>query len=123
LKLMETSYIAAQAFSGADLLHGPLAMLDPQVPVLAVVPAGVAGAAMSQVLPRIRQAKAHLFVVGTDAAVQAAGSGFVLPVGAAEEVSPLLEILPFQFLALELAIARGENPDAPRGLRKITDTV
>ncbi len=123
LKLMETSYVAAQAFSGADLLHGPLAMLDGQVPVLAVVPGGVAGAAMSQVLPRIRQAKADLFVVGTQAAVLAADAGFVLPAGAPEELSPLLEILPFQLLALELAIARGENPDAPRGLRKITDTV
>jgi glutamine---fructose-6-phosphate transaminase (isomerizing) len=36
LKLMETSYLSAQAFSGADLLHGPLAMIDPQVPALTV---------------------------------------------------------------------------------------
>jgi glucosamine--fructose-6-phosphate aminotransferase (isomerizing) len=123
LKLMETSYVSAQAFSGADLLHGPLAMLDAQVPVLAVVPAGVAGAAMGQVMPRIRQARADLFVVGTQAAVAAADGGFVLPEGVAEEVSPLLEILPFQHLALHLAVARGEDPDAPRGLRKITETV
>ena len=123
LKLMETSYVAAQAFSGADLLHGPLAMLDPQVPVLAVVPAGVAGAAMDQVLPRIRQARADLFVVGTPEAVWAADAGFVLPAGAPEPLSPLLEILPFQLLAMHLAIARGENPDAPRGLRKVTDTL
>ncbi|MGW9181623.1 SIS domain-containing protein, partial [Agromyces sp. NPDC055658] len=40
LKLMETSYLSAQAFSGADLLHGPLATVDPQVPVLAVVSEG-----------------------------------------------------------------------------------
>jgi glucosamine--fructose-6-phosphate aminotransferase (isomerizing) len=123
LKLMETSYVSAQAFSGADLLHGPLAMLDAQVPVLAVVPAGVAGAAMGQVMPRIRQARADLFVVGTQAAVAAADGGFVLPEGVAEEVSPMLEILPFQHLALHLAVARGEDPDAPRGLRKITETV
>ena len=123
LKLMETSYIAAQAFSGADLLHGPLAMLDPQVPVLAVVPGGVAGAAMGQVLPRIRQARADLFVVGTAAAVGAAGAGFILPDGAPEELSPLLEILPFQLLAMHLAITRGEDPDVPRSLHKITDTV
>jgi glucosamine--fructose-6-phosphate aminotransferase (isomerizing) len=37
LKLMETSYLSAQAFSGADLLHGPLAMIEPQVPVLSVI--------------------------------------------------------------------------------------
>lgn len=40
LKLMETSYISAQAFSGADLMHGPLAMIDPQVPVLAIMAEG-----------------------------------------------------------------------------------
>src|SRR5437762_7412450 len=44
LKLMETSYLAGLAFSGADLLHGPLAMTDPDVPVLAVVGAGRVGA-------------------------------------------------------------------------------
>ncbi len=123
LKLMETSYVSAQAFSGADLLHGPLAMLDQNVPVLAVVPSGVAGAAMGQVLPRVRAARAELFVVGSAAAVAAADGGFVLPEGAAEELSPLLEILPMQCLALHLALARGEDPDAPRGLRKVTETI
>jgi glucosamine--fructose-6-phosphate aminotransferase (isomerizing) len=123
LKLMETSYVSAQAFSGADLLHGPLAMLDQNVPVLAVVPSGVAGSAMGQVLPRVRAARAELFVVGSAAAVAAADGGFVLPEGAAEELSPLLEILPMQCLALHLALARGEDPDAPRGLRKVTETI
>ncbi|WP_158746428.1 SIS domain-containing protein [Acidisphaera sp. L21] len=123
LKLMETSYISAQAFSGADLLHGPLAMLDAQIPVLAIVPSGVAGAAMEQVLPRIRTAGADLFVVGSQEAVAQADAGFVLPPGAPEELSPLLEILPFQLLAIHLALIRGENPDAPRSIRKITDTM
>ena len=119
LKLMETSYVAAQAFSGADLLHGPLAMLDPHVPVLAVVPGGVAGAAMEQVLRRVRDTRADLFVVGS----AAAGAHCVLPEGTPEELSPLLEILPFQLMALHLAVARGEDPDAPRGLRKLTETL
>jgi glucosamine--fructose-6-phosphate aminotransferase (isomerizing) len=118
LKLMETSYVAAQAFSGADLLHGPLAMLDAQVPVLAIVPEGIAGAAMAAVLPRVRQTGAEVFVVGHQP-----DAGFKLPEGTAEALSPLLEILPFQLLALHLAIARGENPDAPRGLHKITRTL
>ena len=122
LKLMETSYVSAQAFSGADLLHGPVAVLDSQVPVLAVVPAGVAGAAMAPVLPRVRQARADLFVVGSPEAVASADGGFALPPGVDEALSPLLEIVPFQLLALHLAVARGEDPDAPRGLRKVTET-
>lgn len=123
LKLMETSYVSAQAFSGADLLHGPLALLDPLVPVLAIVPRGVAGAAMAQVIPRVREARADLFVVGTHEAVAQADAGFALPDGVPETLSPLLEILPFQILALHLAVARGEDPDTPRGLRKITKTI
>ncbi len=119
LKLMETSYVAAQAFSGADLLHGPLAMLDPHVPVLAVVPNGIAGAAMDQVLQRVRGTRADLFIVGS----AAAGANCILPEDTPEELSPLLEILPFQLMALHLAIARGEDPDAPRGLRKVTETL
>ena len=121
LKLMETAYVSAQAFSGADLLHGPLALVDPQVPVLAVVADGVGGRAMAQVLPKVTERGADVAVVGSSAAVT--GPGFALPTGAPEELSPLLEILPFQLLALHVAVARGGDPDAPRGLRKVTETL
>ncbi len=123
LKLMETCYVGAQAFSGADLLHGPLAMIDPQVPVLTVVADGVGGRAMSQVLPRLTDLHADVFCVGSPDAVRAATTGIPLPTGVPEEVSPLLEILPFQQLAHHLAVARGGDPDAPRGLRKVTETL
>ena len=123
LKLMETSYVSAQAFSGADLLHGPLALVDPQVPVLAVVADGVGGAAMEDVLPRLAERNADVCCVGHPGAVSRAAVGFALPGGAPEELSPLLEIVPFQLLALHLAVARGGDPDAPRGLSKITETL
>ena len=123
LKLMETSYVSAHAFSGADLLHGPLAMIDPQVPVLAVVGDGVGGRAMQQVLPRLAEQGADVLCVGTREAVKQARAGVVLPDGVAEEISPVLEILPFQQLARHLAVARGSDPDAPRGLAKVTRTL
>ena len=123
LKLMETSYLSAQAFSGADLLHGPLAMIDPQVPVLTVVAEGIGGAAMGPVLPRLCEQGADVFCVGTPEAVAAASVGVALPSGVPEQLSPLLEILPFQLLARSLAVARGVDPDAPRGLRKVTETL
>jgi glucosamine--fructose-6-phosphate aminotransferase (isomerizing) len=123
LKLMETSYLSAQAFSGADLMHGPLAIVDSSVPVLAVVADGPGGAAMHPVLERVTGAGADVFTVGTAAAVTASTSGIVLPDGVPEELSPILEILPFQRLAMHLALARGENPDAPRGLKKVTETL
>lgn len=123
LKLMETSYMSAQAFSGADLMHGPLAMVDAQVPVLTVVADGPGGRAMREVLPRLTGAGADVFTVGTAEAVAASTSGVVLPAGLPEELSPIVEILPFQQLAMHLAVARGQNPDAPRGLLKVTETL
>ncbi len=123
LKLMETCYLSAQAFSGADLLHGPLAMIDPQVPVLAVAAQGIGGTAMGPVFPRLAEQEADIFCVGSAAAVSAANVGVTLPVGVPEALSPLLEIIPFQQLSLHLALARGGNPDAPRGLRKVTETL
>jgi glutamine---fructose-6-phosphate transaminase (isomerizing) len=123
LKLMETSYLSAQAFSGADLLHGPLATVDPQVPVLAVVPDGAGGRAMLPVLSRLAERNADVFGVGAAHALEHLNGGITLPDGVPEELSPMLEILPLQQLALHLAIARGADPDKPRGLQKVTETL
>uniref|UniRef100_A0AAU2JX02 SIS domain-containing protein n=1 Tax=Streptomyces sp. NBC_00049 TaxID=2903617 RepID=A0AAU2JX02_9ACTN len=123
LKLMETSYIAALAYSGADLLHGPLAMVDNIFPVIAVVPEGRGGEALQPVLDRLRGRGADLFVLGSKDRVADATTGFALPADPVpEELRPLLEILPLQLLAYEIAIARGQDPDAPRALAKVTET-
>jgi glutamine---fructose-6-phosphate transaminase (isomerizing) len=120
LKLMETSYLAALAFSGADLLHGPLALADPDVPVVAVVGHGPGGQAMRDVLGRLRERKADVVVVGGEAS----DVEVRIPTPAVEEhLAALLDIIPLQRLALAIALARGENPDAPRGLNKITATL
>lgn len=122
LKLMETTYIPAIPFSGADLLHGPLAMVDNASPVIAVVPDGRGGVALQPVLDRLRGRGADLVVVGQQAQVDSASAGFALPSGVAEEVQPILEILPLQLLAYEITVARGQDPDAPRALAKVTET-
>lgn len=120
LKLMETSYLPALAFSGADLLHGPLAMADPDVPVLAVVGNGPGGQAMRDVLARLGERRADVVTVGP---ADVAGTQLRLPTPEVDErYAPLLDVLPLQQLALALALARGEDPDAPRGLKKVTAT-
>jgi glucosamine--fructose-6-phosphate aminotransferase (isomerizing) len=121
LKLMETSYLPALAFSGADLLHGPLAMTDPDVPVLAIVGSGPGGAAMADVVNRLGERRADVVTVG--AADVPGASGRLSVPGVDERYAPLLDILPLQRLALSLALARGEDPDSPRGLKKITTTL
>jgi glutamine---fructose-6-phosphate transaminase (isomerizing) len=121
LKLMETSYLPALAFSGADLLHGPVAMTDPDVPVLAVVGSGPGGAAMADVVTRLGERRADVVTVGPADVPGAAGRLAVPAVD--ERLAPLLDILPLQKLALALALARGEDPDTPRGLKKVTSTL
>ena len=122
LKLMETSYISAQAFSGADLLHGPMAMLQRDSAVIAIAPRGVGGTAIQPVLDRLAALGTNLTVVGPALAGGPGVGRLALPDGLAEELSPLAEIIPLQMLARELAVVRGHDPDAPRGLRKVTET-
>ena len=121
LKLMETSYLPALAFSGADLLHGPLAMTDTDVPVLAVVGSGPGGESMIDVVNRLGDRNADVVTIGAADVPGAAGRLAVPAVD--ERYAPLLDILPLQKLALALALARGEDPDAPRGLKKVTTTL
>jgi glucosamine--fructose-6-phosphate aminotransferase (isomerizing) len=123
LKLMETCYLSAQAFSGADLLHGPLAAVDPHMPVLAIVQDGAGGQAMLPVLSRLAERNADVVTVGPERALEHVLGRITLPGGIPEELSPMLEILPLQQLALQLAIARGGDPDKPRSLYKVTETL
>ncbi|HEY3710677.1 MAG TPA: SIS domain-containing protein [Amycolatopsis sp.] len=121
LKLAETSYLAARAYSGADLLHGPVAAVDGETAVLAVTSAGQGGQAMAEVLDAVSRRGADVLAVGSAAAdVPAALRIPVAP--SAEELAPILEILPIQRIALGLSLARGGDPDSPRGLLKVTKT-
>jgi glucosamine--fructose-6-phosphate aminotransferase (isomerizing) len=122
LKLMETSYVAAHAFSGADLLHGPLAMIDADHPVVAVVPDGVGAAAMRPVLERLRAGGIDVAVVGGVESVGLGTVGVPLDHGLPEELSPIADIVLLQQLALVMATDRGHDPDNPRGLSKVTRT-
>jgi glucosamine--fructose-6-phosphate aminotransferase (isomerizing) len=117
LKLMETSYVSAQAFSAADLLHGPLAMVDDSVPVIAISSPGRGGEAMRPALDRLKARGAHTLSVGPR------GDLPIAPAGVAEHLLPILEILPLQRLARRLALDRGIDPDRPRGLSKVTQTL
>jgi glucosamine--fructose-6-phosphate aminotransferase (isomerizing) len=98
-------------------------MVDNVSPVIAVVTDGKGGAALQPVLDRLRGRGADLVVIGPAGQVEQASAGFVLPVeGVPEELQPILEILPLQLLAYEVTIARGQDPDAPRALAKVTET-
>ncbi|MER7079967.1 glucosamine--fructose-6-phosphate aminotransferase (isomerizing) [Saccharopolyspora kobensis] len=116
LKLAETSYLVTRAYSGADLLHGPIAAVGPETAVLAVEGSGPGGAAMAEPLAALAAKNADVLRIGPGA-----DAGLRVP-DVPEELSPVLEVLPLQRLAWELATSRGYDPDSPAGLRKVTET-
>ncbi len=122
LKLAETCHLPAHAFSGADLLHGPVAMLDRQHPVLAVVPDGQGARAMAPVLERLRATDVDLTVVGGPQSVRPESPGLLVDHGLREDLSPMVDIVVLQCLSLTMALERGLDPDRPPGLTKVTRT-
>jgi glucosamine--fructose-6-phosphate aminotransferase (isomerizing) len=123
LKLMETSYVMAQAFSAADLRHGPIAMIGRDFPVVAIVPPGRAAGGMRELVANLSERGAELALVCEERElVNRVPAGFLVPVSCPEEVSPILYALPPQLLAHGLARLKRLDPDSPRGLSKVTET-
>ncbi len=110
--LMETAGVSAHAYSGADLLHGPLNMIERDHPVIAVVPDGRGAKAMRPVLERLADRGAEVAVFGAGSTALGTVGYRLEPQGIAEELHPVLDIVPLQQLALELALAR-EGADPP----------
>jgi glucosamine--fructose-6-phosphate aminotransferase (isomerizing) len=123
LKLMETSYVVAQAFSAADLQHGPIAMIGRDFPVVAIVPPGKARPGMSELVKNLREREAEVAVIGDDETLASqAGVSFLVPCPCPEELSPVLYAIPSQMLSHDLSRLKRLDPDSPRGLSKVTET-
>ncbi len=123
LKLKELTYVMATAYSSADFRHGPIATIAQGAPVIAVAPSGAAHADVRALAQEVRARGAELLLIADDPATLAlAQTPLALPAGVPEWLSPLTAILPGQILALHLALAKGLNPDMPRGLHKVTKT-
>jgi glucosamine--fructose-6-phosphate aminotransferase (isomerizing) len=124
LKLKELARVFADPYSSADFQHGPLALVEPGVPVLAVARAGASQAGLVAVLERLRtDLAAELMVVSDDAdALRQATWPVRLPAGTPEWLGPIVSIVPGQLHALHLTRARGLDPESPRNLTKVTRT-
>ena len=120
LKLKEISYIHAEGYPAGEMKHGPIALLDAKVPVVAIA---MPGSVYDKVLSNAQEAKARdARLIGvTPMNDQEAGSTFddLLPVPAVEELlSPILSVIPLQLLAYHIAARRGLDVDQPRNLAK-----
>jgi glucosamine--fructose-6-phosphate aminotransferase (isomerizing) len=125
LKLMETCYVVAERFSGADLLHGPIAMVESSFPSFLFAPPGVTWPAQRETLAKLDQLKADTLTI-TDRGNREAstrGNAIVIPAKLAELYTPIPYIIPAQLFAACLAAIKGLDPDRPRTLSKVTRTL
>ena len=119
LKIRELAGIVAEPYSPADLLHGPIAAVGSDQPLLAVAPAGPTEQSMREVVAAARERGAQVAAIGHDRSL---GDPFLELVEIPEWLGPVVAIVPAQLLAVGLAEQRGVDVDSPFGLSKITLT-
>jgi glutamine---fructose-6-phosphate transaminase (isomerizing) len=123
LKIRELSGLITEAYSPADLMHGPIAAIQPGWPVVVVAPSGPARPSVEEIVPPLRARGARLVAVSDVRAVlRRAQTRLELAPGVPEWLSPLTAVVPGQVTAMRLASLRGLDVDHPAGLRKVTLT-
>jgi glucosamine--fructose-6-phosphate aminotransferase (isomerizing) len=121
LKLLETCRVAAEPLTATDLAHGPVAALDPLFPVWTIASDDETLPAVLEAARRALDAGAAVIASGTAArAVTGASYALDIPPTPSPLLSPLQSVVPGQLFAWALARAKGLDPDAPRGITKVT---
>lgn len=121
LKLKETTYIHAEGYGAGEFMHGPIALLDARIPVIAIAPTDSTHAAM---IANLRKVKSHgspiIGILTEDAApetISLLDHALILP-AIANPLFPILSVIPLQLLAYHIAVQRGLNVDKPRNITK-----
>jgi glucosamine--fructose-6-phosphate aminotransferase (isomerizing) len=114
LKIKEVSYIHAEAFAGGELKHGPLALIEEGTPCIVFVSAEN----KSKILSNAEEVKSRGGCIIGVSPEREDIFDFWIKVPEAEELNPIIQIIPMQVLAYELAVLRGLDPDKPRNLAK-----
>lgn len=126
LKITELTGTQVVPFSPADLRHGPIGAVTPEVPMLLVAPDEAASSSVLEVVPELtkRGAAVHLLAAAENDASLPDGVTTVVPVpaGVPPWLSPVVAVVPGQLVARALATARGVDVDRPGGLSKVTVT-
>lgn len=119
LKCKETAAIQAEAFSGAEIKHGPMALIDEGYPLLIFAPRGPAQAGLIKLAEEMRGRGAKVLLA---APADVAERELTLPLGPVPELDPIAAVTAFYPMVEALARARGYDPDQPRHLNKVTLT-
>ncbi|RJG21388.1 SIS domain-containing protein [Massilia cavernae] len=119
LKFKETSALQAEAFSGAEIKHGPMALIEEGYPLLIFATRGPAQASLVQLAAEMRGRGARVLLAAPS---DIAERDLTLPVAATPDLDPIVAIQAFYVMAAKLSEARGMDPDKPRHLNKVTKT-
>uniref|UniRef100_UPI002609EFCC SIS domain-containing protein n=1 Tax=Oleiagrimonas sp. TaxID=2010330 RepID=UPI002609EFCC len=121
LKLKEISYIHAEAYPAGELKHGPLALVDEEMPVIAVAPGDRLLDKLKSNLQEVRARGGELLVIanqGEDLSSLGNGGARVEVPAGGEFIAPVVFTIPLQLLAYHVAVLRGTDVDQPRNLAK-----
>jgi glucosamine--fructose-6-phosphate aminotransferase (isomerizing) len=120
LKLKELSYVHAEGYAAGELKHGPIALLDPQTPLVAIATQSATYEKLVSNVAEVRAREAPVVAVATegDDEIGRYASDVLFVPATLEELSPVIAIMPLQLLAYEVAVARGTDVDQPRNLAK-----
>jgi glucosamine--fructose-6-phosphate aminotransferase (isomerizing) len=123
LKLKELTYIVAEPYSPADLLHGPFAIVERDFPVLVIAPKGEILPNIIPLLTELHGAGADTLVISDDRdTLDLSDAQLQLPFSVPEWLSPITSIIAGQLFAMRLTEIKKLNIDQPRGLNKVTRT-
>ncbi|MFT5451863.1 MAG: glucosamine--fructose-6-phosphate aminotransferase (isomerizing) [Enterobacterales bacterium] len=120
LKLKEISYIHAEAYPAGELKHGPLALVDSDMPVVAVAPNNALHDKLKSNLEEVRTRGGQLFVFADSAhhILPADGEVFIQLEGGGHWICPIVFTIPLQLLSYHVAVIKGTDVDQPRNLAK-----
>ena len=120
LKLKEISYIHAEGYPAAEMKHGPIALIDEEMPVVVIAPKrGIYEKVMSNIQEvKARKGKIIAIVTEGDEKIKAMADHYIEVPDCDEALSPLVTTIPLQLLSYHIAVLRGCNVDQPRNLAK-----
>ena len=119
LKLKEISYIHAEAYPAGELKHGPLALVDKNMPVVAIAPNDELFDKLKSNLHEVSARGGQLFVFVDDSETWSADGAHLIRVPSCGQwIAPIIYTIPLQLLAYHVAVAKGTDVDQPRNLAK-----
>jgi glucosamine--fructose-6-phosphate aminotransferase (isomerizing) len=120
LKLKELSYVHAEGYAAGELKHGPIALLDPHTPLVAIATRSATYDKVVSNVAEVHARQAPVVAVATigDETIDRYAQDVLYIPETPEEMAPVIAIVPLQLLAYEVAVARGTDVDQPRNLAK-----